>query len=247
MKLHERLFLVGSGSLGFGLTDPFDCHVYALRMPTSVILIDSGSGRDPNRIIDEMTADGLRPDAVSHVLLTHGHADHAGGAAYWRDAVGATVVASEEISSALTSGDESAISLDRARNCGMYPGDYKFQPCVVDEYAESFSSFQFGEELIECIPTPGHSLGCVSYLWVTDERRHLFTGDSLFWGGRLALQSIYDCDLQQSLDSVRSLAQLEFDALLPGHLGIDLSSGKSHATAAMSVVDRMGVPANIQG
>jgi hypothetical protein len=28
MKLTERIYLVGSGSQGFGLTDDYDCHVY---------------------------------------------------------------------------------------------------------------------------------------------------------------------------------------------------------------------------
>ncbi len=30
MQLTEHVYLVGSGSLGFDLTDPFDCHVYLI-------------------------------------------------------------------------------------------------------------------------------------------------------------------------------------------------------------------------
>jgi glyoxylase-like metal-dependent hydrolase (beta-lactamase superfamily II) len=44
MRLTERIHLVASGDGGFGLTDPFDCHVYAVDGGDEAALIDSGIG-----------------------------------------------------------------------------------------------------------------------------------------------------------------------------------------------------------
>jgi hypothetical protein len=44
MRLWERIQLVGSGDGGFGLTDPFDCHVYAVDGGGEPALIDAGIG-----------------------------------------------------------------------------------------------------------------------------------------------------------------------------------------------------------
>lgn len=42
MRICDPLAIVGS--LQFGLSGPLDCHVYAMRGPTGVVLIDSGAG-----------------------------------------------------------------------------------------------------------------------------------------------------------------------------------------------------------
>jgi glyoxylase-like metal-dependent hydrolase (beta-lactamase superfamily II) len=62
-------------------------HSFLLRHPDGLVLIDTGIGhlgRPPyevdGRLDEELRAAGAVPEEVSHVVLTHLHADHSGGA-----------------------------------------------------------------------------------------------------------------------------------------------------------------------
>ena len=83
---------------------------------------------------------------LTQVLLTHSHDAHAGSAAELCRATGALCVAS---------GRSGIVGVD----------------VVVDDHAV----VPFGDELLRCRATPGHTPGCISYLW----RDRVFTGDAL--------------------------------------------------------------------
>ena len=55
MKLLDGVHLVGSGSLGFGLTDDYDCHVYLLDGGDELALVDVGAGMGAEQIIEGFT------------------------------------------------------------------------------------------------------------------------------------------------------------------------------------------------
>ena len=62
-------------------------HAFLVRHPGGVALVDTGIGpfgRPPfaveGRLEEELTAVGVSPHDVDHVILTHLHADHSGGA-----------------------------------------------------------------------------------------------------------------------------------------------------------------------
>ena len=61
MRLAERIYLVGSGSFGFDLTDPYDCHVYLLDGGTELALIDVGAGMGAEAIVENVRRDGFDP------------------------------------------------------------------------------------------------------------------------------------------------------------------------------------------
>ena len=75
--------LVGSGALGFDLTAPADCHVYLVVDPQTgeAALIDAGSGLATERILANVDEALVPRDHITTLLVTHAHADHAGGAA----------------------------------------------------------------------------------------------------------------------------------------------------------------------
>src|SRR5262245_50393197 len=96
MRLTAEVNLIGSGQIGFNLTDPFDCHVYAVDGGDEVAIVDAGLGRQAERLLEHLRADGLDPARVTTILLTHAHGDHGGGLARLRDLTGARVVVPRE-------------------------------------------------------------------------------------------------------------------------------------------------------
>ena len=189
-------------------------------------------------------ADGLDPSKVRHLLLTHAHGDHAGGAAGLRAALGEpSVYIHREWAATMRSGDEEAISLHEAKRVGLYPTDYRFQACPVDVELCEGVKVDLGDLTLEVIETPGHCSGHVSFLMTHEGKRILFSGDLVFFGGKILLQNIPDCDLQAQIASLKKVRDLEIDMFFPGHLTFSLRNGQRHIDEALKFVGRAPHPA----
>jgi hydroxyacylglutathione hydrolase len=242
MRITDRIHLVGSGRMGFDLTDAFDCHVYLIDGGGEYALIDSGAGRDVGHILARVAADGLDPGRIRHVLLTHAHADHAGGAAALRDRLGVTVAASAEAAAMVRTGEEQAISLDVARRAGAYPEDYRFTACEVDRELAEGDRYQVGDLDLEVIATPGHSSDQIAFVLRQGRTVSVFSGDTLFEGGRILLQDIWNCSVQDACRSVEKLHALKMDGFYPGHRSFSVQRGLKHAEAAMHKIRQLLPP-----
>jgi len=246
VRLAERVYLVGSGTQGFDLTDPYDCHVYLIDGGSELALIDVGAGMGAAAIIENVKRDGFDPARIRHVILTHGHGDHAGGAARMRSMLGEpSVYASGGIADALRRADEKAISLEAAKLAGIYPMDYRMVPCSIDHELEEGATVSVGDVVLSVLDTPGHSDGHVSLLMEDSGRRMLFAGDVIFFGGKVLLQNIHDCRLDALINSLRKLRQLDVTSLLPGHLTLSLKDGQRHIERANQALDRLLIPEGI--
>jgi hypothetical protein len=62
-----------------------------------------------------------------------------------------------------------------------------------------------------------------------------------FFGGFIALQNIWDCDLQAHIRSLERLRGLGVDMFFPGHLGLSLKDGQRHIDAALARLDRLSI------
>ena len=93
MKIEDGLHLVLSGGAGFDLSDAFDCNVFMIAAGDQWLLFDSGAGRNPERLSEILAEDGIDPAAIRHLFVTHGHADHSGGAADLRERLRLTTYA----------------------------------------------------------------------------------------------------------------------------------------------------------
>ncbi len=62
---------MGSGWLGFGLSHDLDRHVYMVNGRSEIALVDAGAGLELDRIVANIRADGLDPNKLKYVLLTH--------------------------------------------------------------------------------------------------------------------------------------------------------------------------------
>lgn len=245
MKLTERVHLVGSGWLGFGLSHDLDCHTYLVNGGTELALIDAGVGLEADRIAANIQGDGLDPGKLKYVLLTHAHSDHAGGCKYWKDRFGVRVFASPEAGKFVSMGDEAGISLAAAKAGGFYPADYHFPACPIDGELREGDIFRVGDCELRAIETSGHCGGMLSFFMTTGGRTHLFSGDTVFHGGKILMTNVYDCDFQQYVKSLQKLDGLSVDVLLPGHLCLALSAGQSHIQKALDCLARMVLPPNL--
>lgn len=249
MRLTRDVYLVGGGpTTGFGLSSGKDCHVYLLRGDDSLALVDCGLGtaQSIDLITQNIHEDGLDPSRIEQIFLTHYHADHSGGAAAWKEVAGAKVVAAAEAASALERGDQVATGFALAQDSGIYPADYTFRPCQVGDVLQAGDSRSVGHLSVEYVATPGHCNGHGCYRVAGGDRTYLFTGDCVFYGGRILLQNVADCDIQAYRESVLRLDTIPFDALLPGHGAIALTGGELHVKMAADAFRGLFLPPNLR-
>ncbi len=242
MRVAPDVYLVASGLQGCGSTDDLDCNCWLFDGGGQTVLFDTGAGVDVPRLIRSMEADGLRPEALSHVVLTHGHADHSGGAAEIKERLGAKILCGAATAE-LMRGAPGSISLDVALKAGVYPPDYRYRAPVPDGILAPGAALEVGGLRIVPVATPGHSLDHMSYLVTGAGAPALVAGDALFHSGRIIYQASYDFDVRRSGESIRALAELEFDRLLPGHGMFVLAGARRHVGAALAELDAMRPPA----
>jgi glyoxylase-like metal-dependent hydrolase (beta-lactamase superfamily II) len=245
MKLTDDVYLVGGGDYGFNLTHRLDCHVYVVDGGDELALIDAGFGPGTEDILAVMREDGLDPERVSTIVVTHYHADHVGGAASLKRATGAKLAAGAEASETIRIADADQIGLNWAKSFGFYPEDYEWEASEVELEFTDGDRIRTGAIELELIATPGHCRGHYCVRMVGRDRTYLFTSDCVFWGGAIILQNVPDSNVQEYAASCNRLAELEFDALLPGHHLISLRNGRRHAEAAAREFNRIGLPRDL--
>jgi hydroxyacylglutathione hydrolase len=245
MRLTKDIYLVGGGDYGFNLTHRLDCHVYVIDGGDELALIDAGFGPGTDKILEMMRADGLDPSRVTKIFATHYHADHVGGAAQMKEATGAELYAGHEAAPTIRIADADQIGLNWAKQFGFYPADYEWLPAAVEHEFADGDTFAIGSLTLEAVATPGHCMGHYCMRLLGSDRISLFTSDCVFWGGAIILQNVPDSNLQEYAASCAKIAELEWDALLPGHHLISLENGRRHAELAASEFRRIGLPRDL--
>lgn len=246
MELTDRIHLVGSGSSGLYLTDAYDAHAFLVVGAREAVLIDAGCGRDVGAMLRLIAQAQVDPRRVSHLLLTHAHLDHCGGAAgLRRELPQLRVCASEQVADWVERGDEEAMSLDLGRRAEFYPPDATVEACPVAEVITDGRVLDLGDCAVRVLGTPGHAAGHLAYVVDDGASTALLAGDLLFWGGKVSLLATWDCDLQALLSSVRRLDGLAVDALLPGHHNLALRDGQAHVDKANRLIRAGFVPPSI--
>jgi glyoxylase-like metal-dependent hydrolase (beta-lactamase superfamily II) len=174
--------------------------------------------------------------------VTHPHADHAGGASTWP---GLEIAAHPQATRFIRDADEAGFNLAVARAAGRYPSDYGLQPVPNVRALDDDEEVRIGRLRMRVIHTPGHSAGGACYLLHGRERTYLFTGDTLFFGGKVLILSSDDSNVVELRRSVARLAQVQVDALMPGHLLLTLAGGGEHVRQAHAAFETLLVPGNI--
>lgn len=122
---------------------------YVIRTSEGLILIDSLYGKWVQPLERNLRALGLDPKNVKYVLTTHGHFDHAGGAAYFQKRYGAKVVMS-------------APDWSLAAEAPELPY-FAFDLPEKDIVAKDGDTLVLGDTTIHVVSTPGHTPGSISF------------------------------------------------------------------------------------
>ena len=225
IRLTEQVVLVGSGEIG--LSEAHDSHVYLIDAGSGYLMVDCGAGIEPEKITKNIQGLDVNFDSIKYILITHGHADHAGGAWYFHSMLNAYLCAGEKTATLLSRDDEKGISLDIARMEGIYPSNFKIHSVELSKVMHDGDRLKVGDCIIEVLETPGHSADSTCYLISLDEGPALFCGDTILANGTLTLLNTSDSDLQKLRDSIDKLSAFDFDGLYPGHGTFQVREGSN--------------------
>lgn len=161
-------------------------------------------GGDVEVILDAVKKAGV---TIDNIILTHGHIDHAGGAAELKEALGVPVIGPHI-------GDK--FLLDSLPESGARFGMLTARKITPDQWMKEGDAVEIGKHSFRAIEAPGHSPGSIVYF--CESIRFALMGDVLFRGsiGRTDLQG---GNHNQLLTSIRDkILTLGDDVVfLPGH------------------------------
>lgn len=181
------------------------CTTYLIEGPDGLIMIDPGSGIAEDAIVDALDQKGYRLNDIEYALLTHCHVDHTLGA-YRLLEHGSKLVASPQTAAILRSGGHQV----------WYEFPEYVIPTEVALTVEHGSTLNLCGIEIDCIATPGHTGGSMSYALNTSNGRTIFTGDLLGdtnpgWAGSDTFSE------ENTIASMRKLMSMQPERVCWGH------------------------------
>ncbi|NIP33452.1 MAG: MBL fold metallo-hydrolase, partial [Thermoplasmata archaeon] len=195
----------------------YDSNIMVLDGDAPVV-VDCGTGNN-NAFNIERIANVLEGREVDRVVLTHGHFDHAGGAAGISRHFDAPVFIHPEGIGMLASSDPQATG---AWLFGAKPEPVEALPLEEGDMVDP------GGSPFEVLYTPGHSLHSIA-LW-HEPSRTLIPGDTVYADGGIGRWDLKGGDYDQLLASLTRLAGLDAESMYPGH-------GPSVATQAVRHIE----------
>jgi hydroxyacylglutathione hydrolase len=178
-----------------------NCNTYLIRGEVT-ILIDPGHSRHIPNLFHQMKEDGVPPEAIDLIILTHSHPDHFEGIEAFMN---------EPAKIAMNREEERYL-----RESGRFLFEMMRQPLPefrIDFYLKE-GELHCGKEAFQLYQTPGHSPGSLSIRW--SERKVLFTGDLVFYGG-IGRTDFLEGNPKLIKESIERISRLDTELLLPGH------------------------------
>jgi glyoxylase-like metal-dependent hydrolase (beta-lactamase superfamily II) len=193
------------------------CNVYLVRSGREAIAIDFGAGE----ILDELAPLGI--DRLTDVLITHHHRDQVAGLARAAEA-GVRIWVPEVEQDLITRVSAHWQARAIANNYNSRQDRFSLLEDVpVTGSLADYSVFRFGDRTLTVIPTPGHTVGSVTFLGEIDGKTLAFSGDLIAAPGKVwslaATQWSYNGaeGVFASIASLLDLRDRRPDAVLPSH------------------------------
>jgi glyoxylase-like metal-dependent hydrolase (beta-lactamase superfamily II) len=199
------------------------------------LVIDAGLDDDMGKRI-KRTLESLKV-SLAALILTHGHADHFGGAAYLRRALPPFSVYAPPLEAAFISNTalEGMMLSAGAAPIDQLRGKFTLaQACAVDQPLAHGALNLLGCEL-EIVPLPGHSPNQIGVRY----RDILFSADAFLPSAALQKYPVpFTVHMAQALESLARLSALDGVLFAPGH-GAQLSDARAVIAHNSAVLQRL--------
>jgi len=189
-------------------------------------LIDAGWSPDIGHAARQV-ADVLGERKLQHIVLTHRHIDHVGGALAFQEQFGGKLLVHEDDAQPLIAGDPISTGAT------MFGGD--IAPMEVAELKHG-DEIDLGDATLEVIHTPGHTIGSICLLG----QNSLFSGDTVFADGGVGRWDLHTGSYEQLLASIRTLSDIMVDDLYPGHGPVVEGNAPEHISMSLRALEMYG-------
>jgi hydroxyacylglutathione hydrolase len=195
----------------------FDVNCYLIKTEAGFFLIDTGMKKKRAQIEKALEKAGCNHGDLRLIIITHGHLDHVGNAAYLRDKYGSKIAMHLEEVRMAESGD---MFIDKGgivvglvsvlMSVFGLSGYERFTPDVYLGDKQDLSEYGLPATVLH---TPGHSNGSISLL---TEDGILFCGD--IYGNAKKPEKTTLIQNQGDIDtSVKKIKSLDVNTFYPGH------------------------------
>jgi len=145
-RMHANLYFIGTEAVS----------VHLLDTPMGVILIDTGYPDMREVILENIEKMGFSPSRICAIFHSHGHIDHFGNTRELAALSGAKTYIGR-FDNEILNGN---LDLSWARELNLDP----IEPFSCDVLIEDGQIFEFGNTIIRCVHTPGHTDGVMSFI-----------------------------------------------------------------------------------
>ena len=187
-------------------------------------LVDTGSANSPPRILEALEEVGVAPAAVEHVLVTHVHLDHGGGAGALAGSLpNASFHVHERGLPYLTDPEKLSRlkrSVDRAMGIEDAYGDPELLPADRCRVVSGGERVDLGDRELRLVDAPGHAPHHFAALDPATDGLFAIDAAGMFLAGEMRPTTPPpDFDLEANLETVRRLRALEPSVTFYGHVG----------------------------
>jgi hydroxyacylglutathione hydrolase len=197
VKIADNVYCYPEGGM-------FDCNTYLIK-DEKTIIIDAGSEQAINTKIAAMAKDGIKPEDIDIITITHLHPDH-----FWANSTLQQASGAEIIIHPLHRQYYDYLVHDVGSMFGMPDLDFK-----TDRYFEN-DELDTGSRTLKLIHAPGHSPESICFY---DSVSGLLAVGDVIFDHNVGRSDLPAGNSSQLKESINKLSDLNAELLLPGHMG----------------------------
>ena len=186
-------------------------NMYLVKSGNNFVMIDCGTPNEGKKIEAFLTKNNISPKNISYLILTHGHYDHAGNAAYFQKKFGTQIIASK--------GDLEMINHNGVDNHACPRGflgwmgrnsttKYVYPTFTPDILITEETQLNIASTLISILPLSGHTEGSL----VIKFEDNIFAGDLIrgnFIFPKIPKRHVFMCDLEDNNNDLKQVLELD--------------------------------------